>query len=129
MKYGHSTTLLILFILFLSESCKTPIKVTKSQESETIRIKKQERLVIHLETNFNSGYLWSIEDTSFQFLKLINYKEGINNDSSDFNNYQEWEFKAIGKGSEIVHYNLNRPWYKNKVDSLTKKITKIILTQ
>ncbi len=96
-------------------SLTSPILLTDADNKRTIELSQGQFLEIKLASNPTTGYSWSFDDASVNFIERQGDSSFVLDKScgdmmAGCGGNELWKFKAIKQGNEMLQLEYKRPW-------------------
>jgi inhibitor of cysteine peptidase len=94
---------------------KKPIMIlTELNHNQTFDVVNGQEVLIQLEENPSTGWIWVYEDVSKDFVKELEHNFHCDDDSIGSKGTLSCKFQCIDVGEAKVWFNYLRPWITNK---------------
>ena len=97
------------------------VTVVQADQGRTIKLERGDTLVISLESNPSTGYVWQIDKHESPILKLASPPvfQPATHPMPGAPGHQRFEFTAVWRGSGSIELDYLRPWEKGVVPAKT----------
>lgn len=103
-------------LLLVSNSIAADVStLTEAQNGKSVVVAKGASIVVSLESNPSTGYVWQVGKNDNTVLKLIGapaFEPGVNQ-MPGAPGHQLFKFEAVATGSDAIELGYVRPWEKD----------------
>jgi inhibitor of cysteine peptidase len=112
---------LMALVVSTSTAAAEPLILTGAHNGKTIVLDKGASLIIWLESNPSTGYVWQVGKNDNAILKLVGQPEfrPATHQMPGAPGHQRFKFGAIATGSDSIELEYLRPWEKGVAPAKT----------
>ena len=127
---GFTIVAVLLAVLVLAAGCgaSTEVRLDANDNGRQIKVKKGQVLVVILESNPTTGYLWEVVECEQRILQQVGEAEfEPESDKIGAPGVATLRFKALNTGSTALRLIHHRPWEKD-VDPLATFSLRVVVS-